>query len=75
MSTPTIKMATDKQKNIINKIISKLGVQRVKAYFDQQFPFGDYDDMTRREAQKIITGLARFMPIKPIPGVHQPSWI
>lgn len=65
-----VKMPTQKQLNRIDKILNhQRGENQVKDYFYKHFPDGDYEHMTREQAQKIITGLAYLVSTKPIYGV------
>lgn len=53
---------TDKQKGRINKLLKYANLEEIKAYFYKKFPKGDYDNMTRKEAQKVITGMDYKVP-------------
>lgn len=57
---------TEKQLNRVNKIINYLGQETVKSYFKKFCPNGVYSNMTKKQAQKIITGLGNRLPSKPI---------
>lgn len=64
---------TEKQINRIQKIQEHLGNDRVENYFYKHFPNGDIKNMTRKQAQKVITGLGSYLPTKPMHGVKT-SW-
>lgn len=57
---------TQKQENRFKKIIDYLGNESVENYFYKVYPRGDYNNMTRNQMQKMITGLDSKMPSKPI---------
>jgi len=57
---------TDKQITKLNKIIDYLGQETVKNYFKKFYPNGDFSNMTRKQVQKLITGLGNKLPSKPI---------
>lgn len=48
---------TEKQVNRVKKIEEYLGKEEVLAYFKKFFPSGEYNDMTKKQAQKIISGM------------------
>ncbi len=50
-------LPTVKQRAVIEKIIAYYGINQVEAYFHDRFPGGDFSNMTRKQAQKIITGM------------------
>lgn len=61
---------TDKQKNAIKKIINHIGKESVEKYLDKFFPGRNLNNMTREQAQKIITGLSHKVPRKPVYRVY-----
>lgn len=57
---------TEKQLNVVGKIVDKLGPEKVIAYIKKFFPsVAKLDALTRKQAQKIITGLQHYLPPKP----------
>lgn len=67
---------TKKQLDRIQKMMELRGEKFVKAYFYQQFPFGDFNNLCRDSAQKIITGLQWIEQRKPLSNVYvNPNWI
>lgn len=75
MDTDKLK-PTSKQRSRIARIVEHVGLDFVKRYFCKHFPRGDFDNMTRKQAQKIITGLDYCLPKKPIYGVwNNYSWM
>lgn len=60
---------SEKQIGRIERLIAHLGKDEVIRYFASKFPKGDFENMTRKQAQKVITGLQVFEPRKPIYGV------
>lgn len=57
---------TEKQQKVFNRIVNYLGDKTVKNYFLKFYPNGDYSCITRKQMQKIITGLSSKLPSKPI---------
>ena len=60
---------TDRQVKRLARIVAYLGKDRVKEYFYKQFPYGNFDNPTKNQCQKLITGLGHLLPTKPITGV------
>lgn len=57
---------TLKQQNRVNKIIEFLGIDYVTEYINRFFQPVDMNNLTKDQAQKIITGLAHKLPRKPV---------
>lgn len=49
--------ATEQQKNRVNKIICRIGIEEVNSYIHNFYPDADISNLTKKQAQKIITGL------------------
>lgn len=64
--------ATQNQINKINKIISFLGKTKVSNYIThvKRFENTDINNLSKSQAQKIITGLGHKIPNKPILNVY-----
>lgn len=62
---------TSKQLTRISNIILYAGVELVQEYYQKHYPKGKFDQMTRVQAQKIITGMDHWVPIKPILNVYE----
>lgn len=61
---------TEKQNLYVNRIIDKLGEERVLSYIKHFYPhIASISKCNRVEMQKIITGLSSFMP-SPIFNVY-----
>jgi hypothetical protein len=60
---------TTKQRQRLRQLVDYLGEGRVHRYFQQQFSRGTWDDISRRQAQKVISGLSPFLPTRPVTGV------
>ena len=61
---PTSGEATSKQKQYVNKIIKHLGEDEVLNYILKFYKNIDLENLTKRQAQKIITGLGNRLPFK-----------
>ncbi|KZE67977.1 hypothetical protein AWM68_17550 [Fictibacillus phosphorivorans] len=69
-------LPTEKQTNRIKRLVEHVGEDRVKDYFLSKFPDGDFKNMNRQQAQKVITGLQLLEPRKPIYNVYaDPQWL
>ncbi|MFT9494374.1 MULTISPECIES: hypothetical protein [Bacillota] len=62
-------LPTDKQLKRIQRMIDIRGKQFVESYYSSKFPEGDFEHLTKKQAQKIITGLQWIEPRKPIGGI------
>ncbi|RHW36041.1 hypothetical protein D1B31_18330 [Neobacillus notoginsengisoli] len=60
---------TKKQLARIKRMKELRGEQFIKDYFFSKFPTGDYENLTRENAQKIITGLQWIEPKAPLKNV------
>jgi len=63
-----LKKATKKQLNAVQKIRNDIGEDVVKEYFYKHFHGGDYNNLSKKQAQKLITGL-QPLPDRRIYGV------
>lgn len=61
---------TLKQQKIVNKIIDHLGIDYVTKYINNFYKVIDMKNLTREQAQKIITGLSHKLSRKPILNVY-----
>lgn len=66
------KKPTAKQMKRVNKIIDLLGVKEVSNYINniKGYKNTDINNLDRRQAQKIITGLDAYLPRKPIFNIY-----
>lgn len=62
-------LATHKQIARIQRLMEMRGREFVERYFYQQFPRGEFEKMSRKQAQKVITGLVQHEKCRPISGV------
>jgi len=60
---------TEKQLSRIHRLVEYKGEDFVYKYFKRKFPEGDFGDLTKEQAQKIITGLQTYEDRKPVLGV------
>lgn len=61
---------TTKQIKLVNKIINHLGEERTIAYLSYFFTKVDINNLTKTQAQKLITGKQHILPTKPVYGVY-----
>ena len=59
----------EKQKRIVDKIIAHFGIEKVTNYIQHFYPNVDMSALTKKQAQKIITGLQTKLPSRPIMSV------
>lgn len=64
----TEEMMTEKQKKQVEKRILHFGVDKVKSYIHRFFPNADVYNLTKVEAQKIITGMTLPCEIRGVYG-------
>lgn len=55
---------TEKQLAYVNRILSYLGEEKVCLYIRHFYPSVNINNLTKKQAQKIITGLSRHLPQK-----------
>jgi hypothetical protein len=60
---------TQRQKDRIKRLIDHTGEVFVFDYFKRKFPDGDFNNLTKEQAQKIITGLQTYELRNPVLGV------
>ena len=69
-------LPTQKQIDRIQKMKEVRGEEFIKDYYYSYYPSGDFKHLTRKSAQKIITGLQWIEPRKPINNVYESQeWI
>lgn len=61
---------TESQKGRVMATIAYYGWARVEEYITCFYPGADLSRLTRKQAQKIITGLSMRIPRKPIMNVY-----
>lgn len=66
-------MITEKQASQLHKIVSHFGEEHVQSYIWHFYPDAVLSDLTKEQAQKIITGLGAKLPRKPITGIIIPK--
>jgi hypothetical protein len=67
-----LKEPTEKQLARIEKIIAHLGREKVIQFLTGYFPSATLENMTRVQAQKLITGTEAYMPKPVIYGIRAP---
>ena len=60
---------SDGQKKRLGKILKHCDISEMVAYFYKKFPDGDFENMTKPQAQKLVTGLDYKIPAPIIRGV------
>jgi hypothetical protein len=69
-------LPTKKQLERINRFIDLRGKNFVEKYFYSKYPNGDFENMTKESAQKVITGLQWIEPRSPLKNVYtHTEWI
>lgn len=63
-------IATEKQVKRVKIIINYFGRKDVKEYIDKYFKNVDMDNLTKEQAQKIISGWDMRIPRKPVRNVY-----
>ncbi len=66
---PDILQPTEGQRKRISKLLKYTTLEEIRTYFYKKFPKGDFDKITRQQAQKIITGLDYKIPTPVLRGV------
>lgn len=65
---------SEKQLNRVNKIRKHLGDDVVIEYMKHFWSSFSFNTMTKKQAQKVITGLDNRLPRKPIYGICYNCW-
>ncbi|RXZ78054.1 hypothetical protein EBB07_28780 [Paenibacillaceae bacterium] len=55
---------TEKQAAYVARIINQLGEERVQKYIQHFYSSATIDNLKKHEAQKVITGLQTYLPLK-----------
>lgn len=67
-------VASEKQLARVDKIRNHLGDNEVVEYMKRFWTSFSFETMTRKQAQKLITGLGNRLPSKPIYGIRYRCW-